>query len=164
MKINQSLLNRLAAKNVGKYRSPFKARPVWEGIQSRLGAYHTRWAGTPGDWSELTGASHSIISSIRHTGWYCDTEGHVLIFGIVREVRTTRGTRYLACTNDPWNGDKDGDGPCAVEVKEDGSFLWYDCEREAARHADAIAERYAEVERENDEAYQEQMAQEQMAE
>ena len=157
MKINQSLLNRLASRKAGVYRSPFEARPIWGGVPFRLGAYHARWAETPGDWSKLTGASHSIISSIRHTGWYCDIEGHVLIFGIVREVRTARGTRYLACTCDPWNGDKSGDGPCMVEVKADGSFLWYDCEREAARHADSMAERYAEVERENDEAYQEQI-------
>jgi hypothetical protein len=157
MKINQSLLNRLAAKKAGKYVSPLAARPLWSGTPFRRGAYFGRWTETPNDCSDLKGRSDELIN-IRHTGWYCDDMGHATMFGVVREIKTSRGMRYLACINDPWQGDKNGDGPCVVEVNEDGSPVFYDCEREAARHADAMAERSAELEREHDEAYQEQMA------
>lgn len=113
----------------------------------------TRWAETPDDWSELKGRSDEIAESINHHGWYLDDCFDGVAFGIVRKVRTKMGLRYIAAVTDTCNGDKYGNGPCAVEVHEDGSPLWYDCEPEAARFANTIAERYAEKEREYQEGW-----------
>lgn len=154
--ISKALLNRLAAKKAGVYRSPFTRRPMWGGESFKVFAYLARWVETPDTWSDLTGASHSL-SKLRHTGWFCDANQDVIRFGVVREVRTRNGVRYLACMNDPHNGGKDGSGPCAVEVRPDGTPVWYDDRQEASRSADQMAQFSAEVEREWDEKWTERV-------
>jgi hypothetical protein len=153
MKINRLLQERLDAKREGVYKTPFKIRPIWGGKAWKTGAYHARYAETPDDWSDMAGRADEILS-LRHSGWYCDSLQDGIRFGLVRKVRTMRGVKYLACMNDPWNGDKDGNGPCAVEVHPDGMPVWYDDEKEAARNADGMAEQTAEKEREYDEQWQ----------
>ena len=160
MKINQSLLNRLAAKRAGTYKSPFRKGAIWGGEPHKSGGYWLRWSETPDDWSELKGRADEILS-LRHQGWYVDAFEHKTQFGIVREVETAKGPRYLACISDPWNGDKKGNGPCRIECHPDGSPMWYDCEREAARNADGAAEASAEEMREwSEQADERQQAEE----
>lgn len=154
MSINQSLLNRLAAKRAGTYKSPFRKGAIWGGTPHKSGGCWLRWAETPDDWSELKGRADEILS-LRHSGWYVDSSQDEAQFGIVREVKTAKGPRYLACVSDPFNGDKKGNGPCRIECHEDGSPMWYACEREAARNADGAAEASAEDMREYDESWQE---------
>ena len=154
MNINQSLLNRLAAKRAGTYKSPFRKGGMFQGAPHKAGGYWLRWSETPEDWSELKGRADEILS-LRHRGWYVDAFEHETQFGIVREVRTAKGPRYLACISDPWNGDKKGNGPCRIECRENGLPYWYDCEREAARNADGAAEVSAEEMRDYDEQWQE---------
>ena len=148
MKINQSLLNRLAAKRAGKYVSPFKRGGIWGGTPHQSGGYWLRWAETPETWSDLKGRADEVLASVKHTGWYLDEWGDGVVFGIVRSVRMRGGRRFLACISDPFNGDKYGNGPALMEVHEDGSPLWYDDARRAARASDQMAQQYAERERE----------------
>ena len=162
MKINQSLLNRLAAKKAGTYKSPFRKGSIWGGEPHKSGGYWLRWSETPETWSELKGRADEIIR-LDHTGWYVDSFQDGIQFGIVREVETAKGPRYLACISEPWNGDKKGNGPCRIECRENGLPYWYDCEREAARNADGAAEASAEEMREWSEQADERQQAEQTA-
>ena len=148
MKINQSLLNRLAMKKAGKYKSPFRKGGMFQGAPHKSGGYWLRWSETPETWSELKGRADEVLESVQHTGWYIDDFQDSVVFGIVRSVRMRGGKRFLAAISDPFNGDKKGNGPALVEVHEDGSPLWYNDEREAARASDQMAQQYAERERE----------------
>jgi hypothetical protein len=150
--ISKALLNRLAAKKSGTYRSPFTRRPLWGGEPFNAGGGLARWAETPETWSTLIGTSHALLK-LRHTGWYCDSLMRTTQFGVVRGLYTKDGTLFLACINDPHNGEADGSGPCAVEVRSDGTPCWYDTREEAARHADRMAEIVAERAREWDEQW-----------
>lgn len=153
MKINYSLLQRLAAKKANKYVSPFQPRPMWGGAAHKSGGHWLRWGETPETWSELIGAAHKVVG-LRHTGWYVDSYQSESQFGIVRAVRMKGGVRYLACISDPYNGDDDGNGPCWIETHSDGSPMWYETKAEAARAADRAAEASAEKMREYDEGWQ----------
>lgn len=155
MKINQSLLNRLAMKRAGKYKSPFRKGGMLQGTPHKAGGHWLRWSETPEDWSELKGRADELLESVQHQGWYLDGFGDAVVFGIVRKVRMRGGVRFLAAISDPFNGDKYGNGPALVEVHEDGSPLWYDDAREAARASDQIAQQYAEREREYQEGWRE---------
>lgn len=148
MKINQSLLNRLAAKRAGTYKSPFRKGGMFQGKPHKSGGYWLRWSETPEDWSELKGRADEVLESVKHRGWYLNEWGDGVVFGIVRSVRMKGGRRFLAAVSDPYNGDKYGNGPALMEVHEDGSPLWYDDAREAARASDQMAQQYAERERE----------------
>lgn len=160
MKINQSLLNRLALKRAGKYVSPFRKGGMFNGTPHASGGYSLRWSENPDSFSELTGRADKILS-LRHSGWYVDAYQHETQFGIVREVKTAKGPRYLACISDPWNGDKKGNGPCRIECRDNGLPYWYDDEREAARNADGAAESSAEEMREwSEQADERQQAEE----
>lgn len=160
MKINQSLLSRLAMKKAGRYKSPFRKGAIWGGTPHKSGGCWLRWSETPDDWSELKGRADEIIR-LDHTGWFVDSYQSESQSGIVREVKTAKGPRYLACISDPWNGDKKGNGPCRIECRENGSPVWYDCEREAARNADNAAEASAEEMREwSEQADERQQAEE----
>ena len=163
MSINYSLLNRLADKRAGKYVSPFKRGGMFQGTPHQSGGYWLRWSETPETWSDLKGRADEILS-LRHSGWYVDSSQDEAQFGIVREVKTAKGPRYLACVSDPFNGDKKGNGPCRIECHEDGSPMWYACEQEAARNADGAAEASAEEMREHDERWQERQTAEEEAE
>ena len=160
MKINQSLLNRLAMKRAGTYKSPFRKGGIWGGTPHKAGGYWLHWSETPETWSELKGRADEIIR-LDHTGWFVDSYQSESQSGIVREVRTKNGPRYLACISDPWNGDKKGNGPCRIECRENGLPYWYECEREAARNADGAAEASAEEMREwSEQADERQQAEE----
>lgn len=148
MKINESLLNRLAAKRAGKYKSPFRKGAIWGGTPHQSGGYWLRWSETPETWSELKGRADEVLESVKNRGWYLDEWGDGVVFGIVRSVRMKGGRRFLAAVSDPYNGDKYGNGPALMEVHEDGGPLWYDDAREAARASDQMAQQYAERERE----------------
>lgn len=148
MKINYSLLQRLAAKRAGTYKSPFRKGAIWGGTPHKSGAYWLRWSETPETWSELKGRADEVLESVKHRGWYLNEWGDGVVFGIVRSVRVKGGVRFLAAISDPFNGDKCGNGPALMEVHEDGSPLWYDDAREAARASDQMSEQYAERERE----------------
>lgn len=162
MKINYSLLQRLTAKRAGKYKSPFRKGGMFQGTPHKSGGYWLRWSETPEDWSELKGLADEIIR-LDHTGWFVDSYQSESQSGIVREVKTAKGPRYLACVPDPFNGDKEGNGPCRVECWGNGSPVWYDCEREAARNADGAAESSAEEMREYDEQWQKRATAEETA-
>lgn len=148
MNINKSLLNRLAAKRAGTYKSPFRKGGMFQGTPHQSGGYWLRWSETPDDWSEIKGRAGEVLESVKHQGWYLDDFQDSVVFGIVRKVRMRGGVRFIAAISDPFNGDKYGNGPALMEVNEDGSPVWYDDAREAARASDQIAEQYAERERE----------------
>lgn len=148
MKINQSLLNRLAAKRAGTYKSPFRKGGMFHGTPHKSGGYWLRWSETPEDWSELKGRADEVLESVQHRGWYLDDFQDSVAFGIVRSVRMRGGVRFIAAISDPFNGDKYGNGPALIEVHEDGSPVWYDDASEAARASDQMAQQYAERERE----------------
>lgn len=147
MKINQSLLNRLALKRAGKYVSPFRKGGMFNGTPHASGGCTLRWSENPDSFSELKGRADEIIW-LKHFGWYVDAYQHETQFGLVREVKTKNGPRYLACISDPWNGGKDGSGPCRIECRDNGLPYWYECREDAARNADNAAESSAEEMRE----------------
>lgn len=160
MKINQSLLNRLALKRAGKYVSPFRKGGMFNGTPHASGGYTLRWSENPDSFSELTGRADKIIR-LKHFGWYVDAYQHETQFGLVREVKTKNGPRYLACISDPFNGDKYGNGPCRIECRDNGLPYWYECREEAARNADGAAESSAEEMREwSEQADERQQAEE----
>ena len=160
MKINYSLLQRLAMKRAGKYKSPFRKGGMFNGTPHASGGYSLRWSENPDSFSELIGRADKIIR-LNHTGWYVDAYQHESQMGIVREVKTAKGPRYLACISDPWNGGKDGSGPCRIECRSNGLPYWYDCKEEAARNADGAAESSAEEMREwSEQADERQQAEE----
>lgn len=102
----------------------------------------------------FVGASHSILSRLRHRGWYTDSFQSESCFGIVYRLPNGRG--FLAGYTDPWNSNKDGSGPHSLD--------WtcsYATPEEAARAGDSMAERYAEECREDDAKQQAEAAIEQ---
>lgn len=156
--INPALASRLAAKKAGKYRSPFSRSSFFGGTPFQVGDYKYtfgRWAESPEDCLTWKGNAHSITGGRHHCGWYTDEDGMngEVVFGVVYALPARRG--FIAGINDPFNGDKEGRGPCVVEVKENGSPFVYDDETDAARAADSLAERYAEVQREHNAKYEE---------
>jgi hypothetical protein len=157
----KTLAQRLAARKAGKYVSPFAPSysSRWGGqpfpIGENVGYRHTfgRWHECPETPFRFVGLSHDLVS-LRHTGWYtcedcCSSE---LARGVVYMLPHNR---YLAAIADPDQSDKDGTGPCIVEVNANGSPVIYDGKDDAARAADSFAERYAESAREDDRRWHE---------
>lgn len=89
------------------------------------------------------------ILDLRHTGWYVrhDDPGETTI-GLALYVGHGR---WLAACSDPWQfNDKELSGPVIVECRCDGQPYTYDCEEDAARNGDSLAEAYGESCREDD--------------
>lgn len=84
------------------------------------------------------------VLELRHAGWYCDSYHDRTYRGQVWRLPARDGTeRFIA-------GYMDSDGGRAIIEPEA-----FDCERDAARRADHMAERDAQEEREYDERWQE---------
>jgi hypothetical protein len=147
---------RLTAKRAGKYVSPFKTADYssrWGGEHFKVGE-NVGYRSTFGRWHEcpetpfrFIGLAHKI-ANLRHTGWFTRHEEY---------SETARGVvyllphgRFIAAIADPFQTDKEGQGPCIVEVNANGSPCLYESQEEAARAADGFAERYAEGSREDD--------------
>lgn len=154
----QSLSRRLAAFKAGKYQPPFTSPDYssrWGGAVFKVGenvGYRNtfaRWHESPAIPFRFAGLAHEILS-LRHTGWYTrhdDPCSDELARGVVYMLPHSR---FIAAMVDPWNGRKNGTGPCIVECKPNGEPFIYDDKYEAARAADGLAERYAESGREDD--------------
>ena len=99
----------------------------------------------------FTGLAHDLIR-LRHTGWFTRNNNYdETARGVVYQMTAKDGSeRFIAAMADPCNSEKDGRGPCAVEVNEHGQPFVYDDKEEAARNADRFSEIYAESEREDD--------------
>lgn len=161
------ILQRLAAKRAGKYASPFNTADYssrWGGETFKVGE-NVGYRSTFGRWHEcpetpfrFVGLAHKI-ANLRHTGWFTRHEEY---------SETARGVvyllphgRFIAAIADPFQTDKEGQGPCIVEVNASGSPYLYESQEEAARAADGFAERYAESSREDDRVESERQAKEQ---
>ena len=83
----------------------------------------------------FAGISDEILK-LRHEGWYVDRYRHEVTRGVIYRLPSGRG--FLAGWTDPWNADKDGRGPCNLELRS------HPDEREAARAAERLAELAAE--------------------
>ena len=79
----------------------------------------------------FVGAADTVIRS-DHDGWYVDRFCGETVRGVVYRLPSGRG--FLAGYSDPWNGAKDGSGPCSLE------FEAYETPEAAARAADRLAE------------------------
>lgn len=86
----------------------------------------------------FVGLAHELAKCIRHQGWYVEDEPFQdeTTVGVVYRLPSGRG--FIAGCTDPWNREKDGRGPCLLEIEAIAE------EREAALRADRIAEIYAE--------------------
>jgi hypothetical protein len=84
----------------------------------------------------FVGAADSILTRLQHKGWFVDGIRQEVTQGVVYRLPGNRG--FLAGFSDPWNGEKDGSGPCNLE------FSVYETAEDAARAGDRLAELYAE--------------------
>jgi hypothetical protein len=120
---------------------------IWtrEGRDSRFNSTIGRQGGyawiEAGEIGRFVGASDAILSRMRHKGWFVNHCQDETTRGVV--YRLSRN-RFLAGASDPHQCDKRGEGPwiCDNEVFSDPE--------NAARHADRVAELYAEFCREDD--------------
>ena len=96
----------------------------------------------PGSMLRFVGAAHDIVR-VGHTGWYLDDEDGVTIHGVVYQLPAQHGSeRYLAGHSDAHNP---GAASLSLEILDDKD--------DAARAADAMAERVAADEREYQDAW-----------
>lgn len=109
----------------------------------KVGAFLCAWHENPP--FRRVGYADQIARSIRHNGWYCsedDVTGE-RARGVVYRLNHARG--FVAGMEDPCNG-----GPAAVLEMN----CIYDDETDAALAADRLAERYAEDQRDENNAWQ----------
>lgn len=135
---------------------------------SAYGESRLRWIEDPEEWGlRLVGLAHEIPAGnhlrapVDHKGWYLDPDGWSgeTVAGVVYRLPGKDGrARYLAGYADPWNCDSDGRGPACLSLDVihgeplDSSWDHDSALRDAARAADAIAERMAEESRDYAEA------------
>lgn len=114
------------------------------GAPFKVGGYTVRWCENPEDVGlRLVGFADKVAQSIRHTGWFCDDDCSEKTRGVVFRLPSRGGVdRFMAAGSDP-----NQDGPVYLET------CIYGDEIEAARAADALAEAYAEKERDYQEAW-----------
>lgn len=165
--ISRALLSRLAkyreakAKNPKHVHAPYTSPDysgrwgggVWQcGENVGYRRTFTRWHECPESFARFRGLAHKLVR-LGHTGWFTDEDGGngELARGVVYLLPHGR---LIAGVVDPFNSDKDGQGPCIFDVDERGNLTLYDDEQEAARAADRLAELYAESEREHDARFQ----------
>lgn len=122
------------------------------------GSRHMRWIESPAYAGlRFVGYADEICKSIKHTGWYLDPDGDSSIRGAVYQMAGRNGRpRFVAGYNDP-----NIDGPACLAFDEvftgeqtDYQYYTHDAAVDAARHADSIAESYAEKERDYQRAWQ----------
>jgi len=154
--IISALLRRLADKKAGKATAAqVLTLAKWGGTPFRLGenvGYRNtwgRWHESPESAFRFAGLASAIVN-LGHNGWYTrydEYDPDELARGAVYMLPHGR---YMAAIADPCQSDKDGSGPCIVEVDERGNPCMYEDKDEAARSADQFAEKYAESSREDD--------------
>lgn len=156
-----------------KYGAP----SIWKGLGGSDGKLFSAYGETACRWIEnpeskglrFVGLAHDVAKSnysylrnaVEHTGWFLDNEIlHETVSGVVYQLPARDGKpRYVVGYADPYNCDKDGNGPAllSVEVLEGERHDSYNhgynpALRDAARRADSIAESMAEQEREYQDA------------
>lgn len=104
----------------------------------------------------LAGYSDDIISSLGHNGWYCDAFQEETMRGIVYRLPAKNGkARYVYGYADPCN---EGCAFLSFDFEEGDKLesSWDDDQglKDAARHADSMAEQFAAYAREYSEAWQ----------
>lgn len=110
--------------------------PEWtpDGTRDRY-----RWVENASRGLRIAGDAHSILPRLRHTGWHLDPlgTGETVCGSVLMLPGKDRMPRYVPAIRDPYNAD------CYTvdfhNIHDDAS--------EAARDADGMAERYAELER-----------------
>jgi len=145
--LSQPLVKRLAfhktKPDARKYPAAYGYLDTNEGtgiIRDVDGTAHTSNIG--GLHLRFVGAADTILTHLRHKGWYVDSNHDNVTRGVVYRLPGSRG--FLAGYSDPWNGDDDGMGPCSLE------FEAFDDPEDAARRADRLAEMAGERYREDD--------------
>lgn len=135
---------------------------------SAYGENSVRWIEKPEQGLRLVGLAHNVgkaghrymNDAVEHSGWFLDDFQHETVSGVVYQLPGKDGkARYLVGYADPWNTTKKGSGPALLSMKViEGETIHcsYDDDaalRDAARCADGIAERMAEIERNYQRAY-----------
>lgn len=145
--LTQPLAKRLAfhKANPGARKYPaaygyFYSREGTGIIRDVDGTAHTE-ANIGGLSLRFVGAADTILTRLRHKGWYVETDHDHVTRGVVYRLPGGRG--FLAGYSDPWQSDDDGSGPCSLE------FEAHETAEDAARRADRLAERAGERYRED---------------
>lgn len=135
----------------GRYTSPLNHRYAWLGYEhgptfSRDGTRAFMPASMLDGFRDI-GAAHDIVR-LHHTGWYTDADGSETIAGRVWQLPARNGEPvYLSGYVEP------GSGYCTLDATR-GRIATYSDKEDAARAADALAEKDAEKEREYSERWQ----------
>lgn len=160
----------------GKDVPGFYHSSIWRGLGGSDGATFAahgesrmRWIENPAAKGlRLVGLAHDAAPAghayyrpaVEHSGWYLDNHGGETVAGVVYQLPGRDGrARYLVGYADPWNADAQGRGPACLSldvIEGDPTATDYDPDpalRDVARHADAIAESFAESERDYQAAY-----------
>ena len=109
------------------------------GAEFKIGSFRARWCENLSAYFREHGPADKVIR-LNHKGWFIDNLQDETIRGAV--YRLPPG-KFLAVAMDPWN-----EGAGMIEN------CVYDCEKDAARNADRIAEIYAENARQDDAKFQ----------
>lgn len=98
---------------------------IWSGLRGNAGAVfacngerRVRWIEKPEASGLRFAGTAESLANLRHGGWYTDSDGSgELARGVVYLLPARRGrTRALAAIADPWNSDRDGNGPALVSL------------------------------------------------
>lgn len=133
------------------YTSPLNHRYAWMGEEhgptfSRDGTRASMPASMLNGFRDI-GAAHDIVR-LRHTGWYMDADGSETIAGHVWQLPARNGEPvYLSGYVEPESG------YCTLDATR-GRIATHSDKEDAARAADALAEKDAEKEREYSERWQ----------
>lgn len=144
------------------------ARALPNPVFSAYGEARVRWVEKPENMGlRLVGLAHEVSpagyaysrNAVEHSGRYLDPDGCETVAGVVYRLPGRDGrARYLAGYADPWNADRDGNGPALLSLEiiagepRDSDWEADSALRDAARAADRIAERMAEAERDYQES------------
>lgn len=169
-----------ARASVARGDVPLHAGPIWAGRGGSDGApfenggpggTRLRWIENPESKGlRFVGLAHDVAPAnyaylrpaVEHGGWFLDSDFQdETVSGVVYQLPARRGvTRYVVGYADPFNCDRDGRGPAAldlfdvIEGENGGRSLEFDpALREAASRADSIAEHMAEAERDYQDSF-----------
>lgn len=119
--------------------------PIGQAFAMFGGSKDYRFHERPEETFRRAGFADEILPRIRHAGWFTDDFQDGKTRGVVFTLPNGRG--FLAACTDPWN-----DGPVII----DASCI-LDSKEDAAKAADDLAHRYAELCQENHAKFQEEL-------
>lgn len=110
----------------------------------KIGSDKCFWCEAPDEYLRRVGFADEVSRAIRHNGWFLDDSvRYETARGVVFQLPAKNGNeRFMYGVDGPFS---DGPAILSLDIASD--------KEDAARRADALAERYAENERERNEAY-----------